>query len=304
MTMQARVALPTFSSWDGKSFGGISIGMSEDALGHRFMKSKTVGPEPASVRVGLDKKEWILTALLSGTNNKGHVVGFELEMEKDAPIESMELLQQELGAPDYAAYPAIRYSDWSLAVWANKGIAAVVNANSRPLVTKVLMVPADVLAKNLDLWVRDPNQLTPTPKVAVNGFDILIKTDPYNRDITDSIERHLRRKGRDVMMSTGSAGWYPTNETGTRVNMSFSIKLDRNPSISGSASIALPTGNGSTTLSESSSDSFDRDQDPRERASRMFDDLLAKLTRQIDAKITRANWQTEWRQVTSLSRTR
>src|SRR5579862_9670790 len=57
---QSPVTMPTLASWDGKVWAGVALGTSENDLGKQVPKSKTVGPDPASVRIGVDRKGWIL----------------------------------------------------------------------------------------------------------------------------------------------------------------------------------------------------------------------------------------------------
>lgn len=300
---QSPAQLPAFATWDGKSFAGIAVGISENDLGKQFVKSKTVGPDPASVRIGVDKKGWILTAILTGTNNKGHVAGFVAEMERDQPIESFETLQGELGNPDYSAFAATRYSDWSLEVWASKGIGAVVQNGSRPRVMKVLLAPPDVLAKNLDLWERSPNGLKDPPRIPVTGFDVSISSDPRNRDLEDEIERRIRRLARRLMEGDGGSVWYPS-DSGSRIRISFSVKPDKNTTLNGSASITYTGELGNQSFNESNFDTVDHNRDFRDRTESMFDDLMGKLNHDIEGKLKRLTWQTEWRQVTVLPRVR
>ena len=202
---QAPITLPSFASWDGKNWASLSIGLSEDELGKKSVKSKTVGPDPASVRVATDKKGTIFTALLTGAGGKGHVCGFTVELERDEPLESLETLQSELGTPDYTAFAPIRYSDWSLAVWASKGIAAIVINGSRPLVKEVMLGRPNVLVKDLDLWDRNANMIRDIPRLTISGFDVSIKMEPRRRDDEEEIERRIRRRSRSVWEGGGGA---------------------------------------------------------------------------------------------------
>ncbi len=302
---QAPIVLPEFSAWDGTNLASLKVGLSEPQLGKLARKSKTVGPDPASVRVAVDRKGCILTAILTGTNNKGHVSGFVVEMEKDQPIESFDALQTELGKPDFQAYPPIRYSDWSLAVWSQKGIAAVIQNGSRPLVQRVLLSPPAPLAKNLDLWDRTPTPLAVLPQVPVAGFDITVRTDPRKPDFEEEIERSIRRRARRFIESGGSTSWVPAFAGGPKISVSERITFDRNLTIDGSVSITvtIPTL-GTQSFTESTLETFNEDRDFRDRAEANFYNMMTKLDRAFAVKIGRLSWQAEWRQFTGLPRVR
>jgi|GEM_PF-2526368 len=299
---QTPLTLPSFASWDGKNWAGLSVGFSEDELGKKSIKSKTVGPDPASVRVATDKKGTIFTALLTGAGGKGHVCGFTVELERNEPLESLETLQTELGAPDYTAYAPIRYSDWSLAVWSSKGIAAVVLNGARPLVKQVMLGRPDVMAKDIDTWERNANLMRDVPRLNILGFDVNVKMDPRRRDDEDEIERVVRRRGRRLWESGGGQMWIPGQDHASRLKLNFALKRGDNRSVNGTLEVMASTPFGPMSFNESSFQTGDRDRDMRDLSEAAFDDLMNKLDHDLQTKINRLMWQQEWRQVTNLTR--
>ncbi len=297
---QTPVATPAFSTWDGKSWAGLTVGLSENDLGKLAPKSKTVGPDPASVRIATSRKNWILAAILMKTNNKGTVAGFTVELERNEPLESLELLESELGKADYSVFPAVRYGEWSLSVWATKGVVAAVQYSGRPVVQKVLLAPPDVLAKTLDLWSRSQTQIQDSPRLRVGGFDINATTDPKNRDLEDEIERYIRRRTRRLMENGGENSWESVRGDGARIQVSFRIKRGKQTMLDGSVATSYLGPLGNFSINQSDMEKVDRDV--RDRVEPMFDRLMGKLERELSSKLGRLAWQLEWRQFTSLCR--
>ncbi len=295
------VKLPAFTTWDGKSFAGIAIGTTENDLGKQVPKGKTVGPDPASVRIATEKKNWILAAILTETNNKGKVAGFTIDLEKNEPIQSLESLETDLGKADFTAYPATRFGDWSLRVWSSKGIVAAVSNGGRPLVQKILLAPPDVLVKTLDLWDRKETSIQNLPHLDVSGFDISASADPKNKNMEDDIEGYARRRARKLMDSDGGPGWQPTRDRGTRIRVSYSLKKDsKTTTLSGSLDVSYNGPLGNISCSQSESQTVDHDY--RDRIESILDRMMDKLEQELSKKFERLAWQAEWRQFTGLCR--
>jgi hypothetical protein len=301
---QTPISVPAFRSWDGRAWGGISVGTTEKDLGKQVQKTKTVGPDPASVRIVADKKGWVVAAILTEANNKGSVAGFTVELERDEPIESLEALQTELGPSDYTAFPRMRYSDWSLVVWKDKGIAAAVQNGSRPLVQKVLLAPPAVLGQNLDAWERDSNSIQDIPRLPVSGFDISVSSDPRDREIEDDLGDGLRRMARRQMDRYDGRGWVPARNAGVQVRANFQTRKKATTTVSGSLAATFHDTLGELILNESATITIDRDRDLRYRTETMFDDLMARFAKDAEDKYRRLVWQSEWRQFTGLARPR
>lgn len=299
---QQVISVPTFSSWDGKAWAGVSLGTTEKDLKKQVKTSKTVGADPASVRINVDKKGWIIATILTDVKQRGAVCGFTVELERDEPISSLEILEQEIGKSDYTIFPPLRFSDWGLAVWKDKGIAAVVGGANRPRVQKVILSDPAVLERNLDLWDRSPGRVRDVPLVPVSSFDISVSCDPADSTLESTCREALRRDARRLMDRYDGIGWEPTRRDGERISVTFRIKKKAEYALDGSVSLSHRDDIAYVSGSQSSSASVKRDIEIVNRMESMFDDMMRRLGTEIDQKYRRPMWEVEWRQFTALCR--
>lgn len=301
---QSAIAVPTFSSWDGKSWASIAVGTTEKDLKKQVKTAKTVEADPASIRILADKKGWVVTGVLTDVNNKGTVAGFTVGIEKDEAIESLEALREELGQPDFSAFPRLRYSDWSVAIWKEKGIAAVVRGGSRPIVQKVLLAPYTVLLANLDLWDRNQNDIRDFPRIPVTGFSVSATVEPRDSTMESVIRDDLRRNAGRLMRSYDGPGWFPSRRDGRSIDVTMRIRRKESYSIDGSVSVSYKDDLGDLSVSESGSAMAKREIEVSNQVGIMFDDLMKKVARSIDDKYRRLAWQAEWRPFLALAKPR
>ena len=295
--------IPAFKDWDGKAWSGISIGTTEKDLKKQVKTSKTVGADPASIRINTDKKGWVLAAILTDVKQRGSVSGLTLELEREEPISSLEAIEQELGKADYNAYSPLRYSDWGLVVWKRRGIAAVIAGGNRPRVQKMLLSDPTGLEKNVDVWDRSPNRVRDVPRVPVYGFDIGVSCDPSDSGLEATCRDALRRDSRRLLDRYDGLGWEPVRRDGQHGSVTFRIKKKAAEyAIDGSVSVSHRDDLGYVSGSQSSSATAKRDIEISNRIESMFDDMMRRLGPELDQKYRRPMWEAEWRLFTALCR--
>jgi hypothetical protein len=302
LSQNEALTLPPFTAFDGKSWGGMAIGTTEKDLKKQVKTGKTVGPDPASVRINVSQKDWVVAGILTDVKQRGALSGFTVELEKGQPLESLEALEKEIGPSDFSAFPKIRYSDWSLVVWKEKGIAAVISGGNRPIVQKVLLTTPATLAQNLDLWEREQTMVRNYPRLPVSGFDFSVTSEPRDSGLESACLSAMRRAARRLMETYDASGWMPSRNGGSQIQVALRIKKKTEFALDGSLSFSSHDELGDISVSESTSDTAKRDIEVPERARNLFETMMDRVPKDINDKLRRPVWQLEGRQFTALAR--
>lgn len=295
------VTVAPWTSFDGKAWSGISIGTTERDLKSQFKTGKTEISDPASVRVQSDRKEWIISAILTQTGGKGSVVGIAVERDKDN-LDSLESLQRELGAPDRVRYPEIRYGDWSVAHWQAKGIAAVVEGNR---VRKILLAPPDVMAKRVDTMPETEARERADVRIEVREIDVNTNIKMKDDTAESLIDLQAQRVADRTFQRYDGPGWVPERRGESRITINLSVdrKGDRDYQINASGTLNVRSKLGTDTWTTNAQTVTERDKlGVGLRIEPMIERVCRDLGKKAEESVKRLVWQAEWRPFYGLAR--
>ena len=296
---QTKVSIAPFSTWDGKSWAGIAVGVSEKDLRKQFSTSKTLTADPASIRLNSEDKRIVVTAILTDVNQRGSVAGIDLEGERNEPLWRADDIKQAIGEPGAILFPRLRFSDWSLWVWKEKGIVAVL---SNAGVHKILLAPPAVLHNNLDALGASATLVHEAPRIQVGGFEVSASSDPTDTATDLLFRQYLGATAQRSMDSYGGTGWAPNRQSGTRIRIAMRIKKRKDISLDGTISVGASDELGDVSISESVTDTVKTDMEAGFRAALMVEDLMARMNRSIEDKYRQLVWRAEWRPFYALAR--
>lgn len=290
-----------WTSFDGQTWSGIAIGTTERDLKARFKTSKTEISDPASVRVQTDRKEWIVSAILTQTGGKGSVVGIAVEREKES-LDSLENLQRELGEPDRIRYPEIRFGDWSVAHWQSKGIAAVVEGNR---VRKVLLAPPSVMTPRIDTLPDTQAREREDVRIEVGDVDLTSHLEMKDSSAETLIDLQAQRVADRAFRAYEGPGWVAERRGDSRITIDLWVerKKDKEYSMRASATLQVRSKLGNDSWSVSASSVTERDKlAVGLRVEPMVERILRDLGKQAESSVKRLVWQAEWRPFYNLAR--
>lgn len=296
---QPAVVAP-WGSFDGKSWSGIALGTSERDLKSQFKTGKTEISDPASVRVQSDRKEWIVSAVLTQTGGKGNVVGIAVERDKDA-LDSVDNLTKELGAPDATRYPSPRYGDWAVLHWKEKGIAAVVEG---PRVRKLLMGAPEALASRVSLLPEDQERERVDTRIEVGEIDVRSNLKMKDGTAETLAEVQAQRAADRAFQRYDGDGWVPVRGGRSSIVINFSIeKKDKDYRMQASGTLNVRSKLGEDTWTTNAQTATEREAlGVGLRIEPMMERVIRDLGKKADESVKRLVWQAEWRPFYALSR--
>lgn len=295
------VVIAPWGSFDGKSWSGISIGTSEKDLKGQVKTGKTEIADPASVRVQSDRKDWIVSAVLSQTGGKGNVVGIAVEREKDV-VDSFENLQKELGAPDQTRYPSPRFGDWSVAYWKTKGIAAAVEGNR---VRKLLFSAPETLATRVGILPETEERDRADTRIEVGDIDVRSNLKMKDGTAETLADVQMQRIADRTFQRYDGDGWVPVRGGRSSIVINFSIekKGDKEYRMQASGTLQVRSKLGEDTWVTNPQYSTERDAfSAGLRIETMMDRVFRDLGKKADESGKRLVWQAEWRPFYGLAR--
>ncbi len=290
-----------FASFDGKVWSGLTIGSTEREVKRQFPTAKTEIADPASVRVRTDRKDWIVSAVVTETGGKGSVVGIAVERERQA-LTSLADLRQELGEPDGEGFPDLRFSDWSVSYWKSKGIAAIVDRGT--VVRSVLMADPAALSRKVSLLADRPGRLSEPALVEVGEIDV--RPDLKLKDSTAEVFIGLeaQRAADRIVRDYRGRGWVGARGGRNTIEITLRIekKGDKDYRLEANARLdgRTPYGNGSwyATVTDNARDSVSVGL----RVQPLLDRVARDLGDRAHEAMGRLAWQAEWRPFYNLAR--
>jgi hypothetical protein len=296
---QPAVVAP-WSAFDGKSWAGITFGISERDLKNQFKTGKTEISDPASVRVQTDRKEWIVSAVLTQQGGKGSVVGIAVERDKDA-LDSLDNLTKDLGAPDQTRYPSPRFGDWAVLHWKEKGIAAVVEG---PRVRKLLMAPPETLASRVSLMAQDEERERVDTRIEVGDIDVRSNVKMKDGTAETLAEVQMQRAADRAFQRYEGDGWLPVRGGRSSIVINFTIeRKDKDYRMQVSGTLNVRSKLGEDTWTTNAQTATEREAlAVGLRIEPMVERVMRDLGKKADESIKRLVWQAEWRPFYALSR--
>jgi hypothetical protein len=142
MTSAARAkppsfAVPPISSFDGKSWGGFTLGETSRSEVKKRIRLSKHGRYPNSFEAVQEKNSPLQVDLLftSRRDADAKLIGFIVRQSSGAP--AIAELQKTIGAPVKKLYERGRFEDWYVAIYSQHGIAAFVIDEHAPLLALV-----------------------------------------------------------------------------------------------------------------------------------------------------------------------
>ncbi|MGV3614541.1 MAG: hypothetical protein ACO1SV_04315 [Fimbriimonas sp.] len=289
-----------WATFDGKTWAGVALGTSESDLKRQFKTGKTEIADPASVRIQSDRREWVISAILSATGGKGEVVGVAFEREKEN-LTSLDSLKKELGEPDGERFPEVRYGDWSVAYWNAKGIVATVD---RGMVRKLLIASPEAIASRVEGWPTSQARNREEALVEVGDIDVRPQIKMKDGTAETLIGFQIQRVADRAFKDYDRKGWMPVR--GGRNEIVINFKVDRKGDkeyrieANGTLNAKTPLGEGYWTATQSSTE---RDAaSVGYRVETIIERILRDLGDRAHEGTRRMVWQAEWRPFYGLAR--
>lgn len=148
---------PELASFDGRSWGGVVLGVDTDASINRRFKTRKSTIRPEAIQV-FSERGFEIHVLLSGRGGNAKAVGFHLRGRPDRS-----------GLPALPAnltplYPTLRYEPWWIRVDRERGLVGITTYDAGIYSDEqILLVPPELLREVTRSWTSVPSEISAVP---------------------------------------------------------------------------------------------------------------------------------------------
>lgn len=166
--------VPAYSSFDGRTWGGLEISRTTDAELKKLYKTSKGAMRPEGILLTQpDSANYRVDALLKGRGKDARLNGIRINYRGAEP--SLEALCQDLPGAPAMFFPKTRYEDWAVAAYPQRGVAFFLDrASDHPVVEWALVSNPDTLLSALQ-------------GLGVESSEVVEYVDPY-RDLPRLLE--------------------------------------------------------------------------------------------------------------------